>query len=193
MSSTASRVETLRLVAGRPCLDLVNTVSWRGDPMRYEDHLQRPRDALTWCVRAGVLSAVESRRLARRAGEPLLQELVELRSLIAEQVVDVEVAQVSRLTPTIVAVLAASTLLVDEAGAYWDAGSLDLGTPARRIVLDLYELLRSPGGRLGVCADQDCRWAYLDVSRRQDRRWCSSADCGNRDRARRHYQAKQNS
>ena len=44
---------------------------------------------------------------------------------------------------------------------------------------------------LGVCAGDDCRWAYLDVSRRQDRRWCSSADCGNRDRARRHYQATQ--
>jgi predicted RNA-binding Zn ribbon-like protein len=190
MSSTGSRVDSIRLVGGRPCLDLVNTVSWRGDPGRREDHLRSARDCLVWSVRAGVLSAGESRRLARRANEDLVTELVAVRNLITEQLVDAEAARLAELTPTVVSVLAQSELVAEPSGAHWAAGPLDSGTPVRRIVLDLYELLRFPGGRLGVCADADCRWAYLDVSRRQDRRWCSSADCGNRDRARRHYAAR---
>jgi predicted RNA-binding Zn ribbon-like protein len=28
---------------------------------------------------------------------------------------------------------------------------------------------------------------YLDTSPRRNRRWCSAADCGNRNRARRYY------
>ena len=31
MSSIGSRISTVHLVGGRPCLDLVNTVSWRCD------------------------------------------------------------------------------------------------------------------------------------------------------------------
>ena len=63
---------------------------------------------------------------------------------------------------------------------------LDESTPARRIALDLYAYLSDPRGRLGVCADEECRWAFVDTSKRGDRIWCSSADCGNRHRARRH-------
>ncbi|GAA3855570.1 CGNR zinc finger domain-containing protein [Amycolatopsis tucumanensis] len=41
--------------------------------------------------------------------------------------------------------------------------------------------------RLRRCADEGCGWLFLDRSRNGSRRWCSSADCGNRERARRHY------
>ncbi|WP_020420610.1 CGNR zinc finger domain-containing protein [Amycolatopsis sp. ATCC 39116] len=41
--------------------------------------------------------------------------------------------------------------------------------------------------RLRRCADDGCGWLFLDRSRNGSRRWCSSADCGNRERARRHY------
>jgi predicted RNA-binding Zn ribbon-like protein len=41
-------------------------------------------------------------------------------------------------------------------------------------------------GRLRVCADQDCRWAFYDTSRPGSRRWCEMASCGNRAKARRH-------
>ena len=69
----------------------------------------------------------------------------------------------------------------------WQVADLDEWAPARRIVLDLYAYLSDPHGRLGVCADEDCRWAFVDTSKRGDRIWCSSADCGNRHRARRHH------
>jgi predicted RNA-binding Zn ribbon-like protein len=44
-----------------------------------------------------------------------------------------------------------------------------------------------PADRLRRCDDQGCGWLFLDTTRNHSRRWCSSRDCGNRDRARRHY------
>jgi predicted RNA-binding Zn ribbon-like protein len=38
-----------------------------------------------------------------------------------------------------------------------------------------------------TCQGPGCGWMFLDRTRSHTRRWCSSGDCGNRDRARRHY------
>ena len=41
-------------------------------------------------------------------------------------------------------------------------------------------------GRLRICANDDCRWAFSDMSRAGRRRWCDMATCGNVAKARRH-------
>jgi predicted RNA-binding Zn ribbon-like protein len=38
------------------------------------------------------------------------------------------------------------------------------------------------------CEAPDCQWLFLDHSRNRSRRWCDMASCGNRAKARRHYQ-----
>jgi len=43
-------------------------------------------------------------------------------------------------------------------------------------------------GRLRACANDDCRLFLLDRSRANRARWCSMAVCGNREKARRHYE-----
>ncbi|WP_410586408.1 CGNR zinc finger domain-containing protein [Amycolatopsis sp. lyj-23] len=43
-------------------------------------------------------------------------------------------------------------------------------------------------GRLRPCANGECRLFLLDRSRANRARWCSMAACGNRMKARRHYQ-----
>lgn len=40
--------------------------------------------------------------------------------------------------------------------------------------------VRGTWDRVRVCAAPECRWAFFDASRRGDRRWCSTAVCGNR-------------
>ncbi|MCA9894213.1 MAG: CGNR zinc finger domain-containing protein [Anaerolineae bacterium] len=43
--------------------------------------------------------------------------------------------------------------------------------------------------RVGQCANvRDCGWLFLDTSRSGKRRWCSMETCGNRAKAKRHYQ-----
>jgi predicted RNA-binding Zn ribbon-like protein len=44
--------------------------------------------------------------------------------------------------------------------------------------------------RLRVCAADDCDWAFLDTTRRQNRVWCDMTVCGNRAKAARHYRLK---
>ena len=38
------------------------------------------------------------------------------------------------------------------------------------------------------CEAPDCEWLFLDRSRNRSRRWCDMTSCGNRAKARRHYE-----
>jgi predicted RNA-binding Zn ribbon-like protein len=52
-------------------------------------------------------------------------------------------------------------------------------------------LVREQQSRLKICANQDCRWIFVDHTKGNVRRWCNDATCGNRDRVRRARAAKQ--
>lgn len=189
------------LIAGRPVLDLINTISWRGAAERSQDHLQDAGDCLIWAARAGVISAVEAADLARAvaaeasAATELITRLRDLRTVAADILVPPASCPVDRAEPLIQDALAHSHLIplpphAGRGGYRWAVSDVDERTPARRLALDLLSLLTVPHGRLGACADAQCRWVFLDTSRAQNRQWCSSDDCGNRHRVRRHQQRR---
>jgi predicted RNA-binding Zn ribbon-like protein len=53
-------------------------------------------------------------------------------------------------------------------------------------------LARHSPGRLRPCANPECRLFLIDHSKANAARWCSMAVCGNRMKARRHYQRTRN-
>jgi predicted RNA-binding Zn ribbon-like protein len=57
-----------------------------------------------------------------------------------------------------------------------------------RAVLDAVTLLEEQPGRVRRCAHPDCVLWFLDTSKRGDRRWHSMETCGNRAKAKRHYE-----
>jgi len=59
---------------------------------------------------------------------------------------------------------------------------------AVRAILAWDELRTSAPGRLKPCANTVCQRFLLDRSKANNARWCSMAACGNRMKARRHYQ-----
>jgi predicted RNA-binding Zn ribbon-like protein len=59
---------------------------------------------------------------------------------------------------------------------------------AARAVLAWDALAKSSPGRLRPCANPECRLFLIDHSKPNSARWCSMAVCGNRMKARRHYQ-----
>jgi predicted RNA-binding Zn ribbon-like protein len=177
----ASRAGSVRLVGGRPCLDLVNTVSWRGDESRREDHLRSGSDALVWLRRTGVLTAPEVDELSPVA-DAVLTALLAVREPLGP------FADGAAPGPALQAGIRDAIAHSDLGPTGWTVSGLDARTAARRVLLDAYELARLPGARLGRCADPACGWVFQDTSKGGTRRWCSSADCGNRDRARRHYE-----
>ena len=59
---------------------------------------------------------------------------------------------------------------------------------AIRIVLAWDALAKASPGRLRPCANDECRLFLIDRTKAGTARWCSMAACGNRMKARRHYQ-----
>lgn len=63
---------------------------------------------------------------------------------------------------------------------------------ALRAVLAWDALAKSSPGRLRPCANDECRLFLIDRSKAGTARWCSMAVCGNRMKARRHYERARN-
>ena len=59
---------------------------------------------------------------------------------------------------------------------------------AARAVLAWDALNRTRPGRLRPCENPDCALFLIDHSKPNKARWCSMAVCGNRMKARRHYE-----
>ena len=59
---------------------------------------------------------------------------------------------------------------------------------AVRAVLAWDALTRNRPGRLRACGNDECQLFLIDRSKANAARWCSMAVCGNRMKARRHYQ-----
>jgi predicted RNA-binding Zn ribbon-like protein len=65
----------------------------------------------------------------------------------------------------------------------------DLETMIWPVVWSAAELMTSRDLHyLRECASEDCEWLFLDTSKNHSRRWCSMKECGNRSKARTHYQ-----
>ncbi|MFS8102802.1 CGNR zinc finger domain-containing protein [Lentzea alba] len=77
---------------------------------------------------------------------------------------------------------------VDSAGVTWHLDLPAGRSAAARAVLAWDALRVSSPGRLRPCANDECRLFLIDHSKPNSARWCSMAVCGNRMKARRHYQ-----
>lgn len=199
-STIPSRPESIGLIGGHPALDLVNTVSWRHDTDRQRENLAVPLDLLAWAHRAAVLDKdhLTAMRLAiaedRETAERVLRQVHELREQLYHHLADhidhlggeQPIRKDSPLQRALADAVTASSLSGTPARWTLQArGPLDL---ARVLALHALDLLQTmPADRLRRCDDHGCGWLFLDTTRNHSRRWCSSGDCGNRDRARRHY------
>jgi predicted RNA-binding Zn ribbon-like protein len=77
---------------------------------------------------------------------------------------------------------------VADAGIDWQLDVADDHRLAARAVLAWGRLQEQLPGRLRPCANDECRLFLLDRSRPNSARWCSMKACGNRLKARRHYE-----
>lgn len=182
----------LDLRAGHPSIDFVNTVAWRGDDTRRTDYLIDYSDLIAWSAHAAVLRRAEADDLAGLGAAQERQRVMASAKRLREALHDVWV-QRSPQGATVVAdayrtALRHRRLQPRGDSVVWD-DELSPHTPVDRIAVSAVELLTSVAlSRVRQCDDRACGWLFLDTSHRQNRRWCSAADCGNRDRARRHYE-----
>lgn len=73
-------------------------------------------------------------------------------------------------------------------GVQWQLDAPIDRTAAVRAVLAWDVLRRTRPGRLRACENPECALFLIDHSKSNKARWCSMAVCGNRMKARRHYE-----
>ncbi|MFF7967965.1 CGNR zinc finger domain-containing protein [Streptomyces sp. NPDC007903] len=77
---------------------------------------------------------------------------------------------------------------VGQEGLRWALRTAPHARLAVEVILAWVDIEERMPGRLRPCANSECRLFLLDRSRANRARWCSMAVCGNREKARRHYE-----
>ena len=197
-------IATMELVGGRPVVDFVNTLSDRAHATPLE-RLASYDELLLWCLREELIDESEQARLhrlaaahPRKAAEALHQarRLRELLFLLFDASAN------GRVPPTAVREelndwlldAARHRRLEPSSGGLrwlWYRGDDELDWMLWPLAWSAAELLGSDDlGRLKECAQADCRWLFLDLSKNRSRRWCTMEQCGNRAKAKRHYERR---
>lgn len=200
-------VANMDLVGGRPVVDFVNTVSDRSTGKPY-DRLASFDDLVAWCARVGIIDEAEARRLGAAAAERPVDAAAALDRArdLREALFELFQAEVAGREPAEGALQTLNDGVADALGNRslkaglggfgwaWHTGPDRLDAVLWPLALSAAELLTSSEiGRLKECAQDGCRWVFLDLSRNRSRRWCTMDDCGNRAKARRHYHRARNS
>jgi predicted RNA-binding Zn ribbon-like protein len=179
-------------------LDFVNTLEHSRD--HDTEHVPDATALLAWLTDHELLDRSDGSQGAgwsaahRRSAARYLEPARELRAAL-RALVDAEVTgSVPRRGP-----LATINRWLRRRGALRlvrDGRALELvpeetGDGVERAIARLAEagargLAAASPGRIKVCANDECRWAFVDGSRAGRRKWCDMASCGNRAKVRRH-------
>lgn len=196
-SAETTWLERAELIGGEPCLDFINSVANRAGPEAAE-RLCSYRDLLFWLQRCGLLPADEAARLARaRGGDKALARALAFRDAAwcvlwavahGEAAAESDVRKVGRYVQR----LRHQTGIQSTQEGFcriWQGHAHDPERAMWRTAIAMEALLLSDElPRLRGCAGEHCGWLFVDRSRNGMRRWCSMGDCGNRAKARKHYQ-----
>jgi predicted RNA-binding Zn ribbon-like protein len=200
---SAQPVENLKLESGWLCLDFANTVEWHLSNHPTE-RLTSYNEFVTWAHAIGLLPDSTAQQLLHAADQyprqaaHVLERAVGVREAVYRIFSAVAagkapaVADQATLNAELHRTLTKSYLVWNNASFEWDRQGAegDLDQILWRILRSTTELLTSEElKRVGVCADdRGCGWLFYDTSRNRTRQWCSMRGCGNRAKARRHYE-----
>lgn len=190
------------LTGGALCLDFVNAVDNR--PTDDARELFRTyADLVRWSNQAGIINEEKAGTLLRRADrEPTTAgEILARARTLRETLFAIFSTSVHWSAPPAEALnilnaeipMALSSQAIERTGEGYQLkgteqeDALDLMLlPVVRSAVDL--LISQELSRVRVCAAENCAWLFMDKSRNQTRQWCDMSVCGNRAKARRHYQ-----
>ena len=192
------------LIGGRLCLDLANTVDWHASE-RPGENLNTFDDLLWWSQHVGLMTKSDAQTLGHMAAnspskaEMVLKQAVDLRETIYRIFSAITAGSMPNdedlvtFNGNLSRASLRSRIIKTKDGLSWDwTGDKDtldwMLNPIIRSAADL--LVSDDLKRVKRCADPQCGWLFLDVSRNKSRRWCDMKDCGNRAKASRFYQRK---
>jgi predicted RNA-binding Zn ribbon-like protein len=204
MDEAGTNASTFKLLGGRLSLDFANTADWHASDQPVE-FLTSYSDLVAWSQHVGILTDHQVQHLLKEAARrPVDATAVFERAIALREAIYQIFSAISHGRPPqaddlatfnaeLSRALAQSRIVSTAEGFVWDwAGAEDaLDWMLWPVVHGAAGLLTSEElDRVGQCADDRCGWLFLDTSRNRSRRWCSMEDCGNRAKARRHYERK---
>ncbi len=167
---------SVRTIDEEILLDLLNTTPVAAEGL-VSDALAEPAEALAWLTERGGLGS--ERELAQ-----VLMARATIQSIVRK------VLPAEAIAPLLEGVRQEAH--ADARGISWVlAGNEPDDLFSARMIVAWGELEKSHQGRLRPCANEECRRFLLDRSNGNKARWCSMASCGNRMKARRHYERTQ--
>jgi predicted RNA-binding Zn ribbon-like protein len=190
------------LSGGDVSLDFTNTLDSRPAD-RPRELIPSYRDLLSWSKQAGVLTAHQESTLRKKAtrmpakAQRILQQGIKFREILFEVA-----SAIAMRRPVPEKVLVKFSKIVHSAqnrfdlirakrGLEWSArwDSLEMDSILWAIIQSAANLLTSSSvARIRRCEGYNCNWLFLDHSKRGNRRWCDMSVCGNRAKAKRHYE-----
>jgi predicted RNA-binding Zn ribbon-like protein len=191
------------LGAGHRALDFANTMDWHlSDHPR--DRLRTYEDFTDWARDGRVISPAQKRALDEEAklhparAQKALAAARQLRDAL-QRLFDAEAldkpanpADLDLLKGAVAKAVANASFDKSAGGITftWSDVSRDLEYPLGTLAWISLDLLSSDEREMiGQCADdRGCGFLFLDTSKNHSRRWCSMEGCGNRAKARRHYE-----
>ena len=204
-------IASIRINGGRLCLDFVNTAAWQGAEV-VREFLVRPEDLTVWAGRE-LLIGDGDRIFVSEADLGAARQLRSaIRSLMNPQARGEaeKAAALGILDERLAIGIAGGRPSLAGDRLLWQARPVEQGRPVERgrggsgpehtisaaearllapVAVSAVELAGSQGdlARVKVCPGDGCNWLFLDTSRGGTRRWCSMESCGNRAKARGHY------
>ncbi len=177
-------------LGGYVCADLCNTYDRLHTPPQW-DYFKDYASVVEWGKASGILP---KHSVVHPPSRRSVAELMKTRALICRLVLPIargETPAESDLAAFNVRLQKVSSKLrlVSAKGRFVLINPAD--DPVERIVI---EAVRSVSDLLvsnqldRMCQCEECGWLFYDTSRNHLRRWCSMEVCGNRAKARRHYE-----
>jgi predicted RNA-binding Zn ribbon-like protein len=195
--------ENLKLESGWLCLDFANTAAWHLSDQPTE-RLTSYAELIAWARSIALLPDRAAQQLLRTADQHPTEAARVLDRAVAlrEAIYHIFVAVAAGKTPSAEDQATFNTELsrsMSKSRLVWNKATFDWGRQGEAGDLDqvLWWVLQSATNllisediqRVGVCADdRGCGWLFYDTSRNRTRQWCSMRGCGNRAKARRHYE-----
>jgi predicted RNA-binding Zn ribbon-like protein len=196
---TATSSDTAVLVPAPPedlCLNFANTRYWRGSEPAATEQLTDAKALADWLAANAAMP-----RIGKRGGKlPQLDMLFDDALALRESIYRIFLNIGEGSTPAVRDLDVFNAALADtprrlgvsaRGGTYsWLVASPppSLGGALAPVIWSAADLLtRATERRIRRCANDKCRWVFVDRSKGGTRRWCDMNSCGNRAKAHRHY------
>jgi predicted RNA-binding Zn ribbon-like protein len=186
------------LCGGHPALDLVNSLDNRFREDGPDEMLASYADLLRFLEESGLLSRQHVRALNETVAPEAAAQALRSAHDLREATAAVLYSSVARKEPGQQDIAVLEKHFLDaarhrelqwgRAGFAWAWGrhESEPGLPVWILAESVSDILLSPDmARVRTCAADTCRWLFLDTSKNHTRRWCNMKVCGNRMKARR--------